>query len=1299
MKRNNVINGFRWGLVMAVSLTTQSLNAGTIWDGGGGTGNTSISTATNWNDNVVNALDGTTAATFGTGGSTATINVNTSFTGVTINRAANFTIANGSGSLTLGGGGITVNLPSTTSRSHSISESSLILNGSQTWEINNNGAGVATLTVSSAISESVASDITKSGSGLLVLSGNTASTFTGSILVSAGTLRASKNSAFGASDGGVSISAGAVVDLNGQTIGAEAFTINGSGISSGGALINSNSASSSVSGTVNLATSSSIGGTGAINLSGAISGSGTLTKIGTGTVSLSGTNTYSGGTVISAGTLSFVDTNAKPASGTHAFGPGTTLGLGLSGAAGFTPADFENALAGSMVGNLSNITIDATTIIGIDTTFGDFTYSTVIPASFTKGLVKLGANSLTLAAADAYTGVITIRAGAIRVKSGTQLGTSHGGTVVTASDAALEIDGTDGAVTVGAEPLSLNGFGVGNTGAMRNIAGDNAFGGPITLTANSRIDSNSGTLTLNNASAITASNFGLNVGGPGNVTISGAIATGSGYLTRDGGGTLTLSGTNTYTGLTDVQNGRIVVGSATAFGASGIGNGALSIIGTGVFDLNGFNAAVTNISASSISSSITNTGASDATLSISNSSSLISSVLSDGPTNKLAVALRNNNSSALSFARTALSTFSGGLILLDGTPLGSGTRLRINDDITGTPFGSGPIIIGQAATDKAGILFNGFNNTIGSPIVFNTSLGTDRYGIRIDGVTITLSGLITANVDAVFSSNNATLASLNITNKITGTGGLALDLSQTSTANTLLTVTLNTSANANDYSGETVVGHTNGTSSNAYTATLSLGATDQIPHGPGKGSVTIINDTASRTGTLNLGGFSETINGLNGNGFLQGGTSGTPLLTVGAGDKDGNFSGIISNSGSTLSLAKIGNGMQTLSGTNTYSGATTVNAGTLILANNFALQNSALVTTGAGTVSLDGSVTTPTFGGLSGAFGDLSSVISSGYSNVTALTLNPLSGSVTYGGVIANGAANMAVTKTGTGTQILSGENTYTGPTAINAGALFINGNQSSASGAVSVAAEATLGGVGTLGGDTSIADNGKLEFHLTTPPGSHDKLELASGKTLSFGANATLTITSGGGATTGLYTLVTAPGGIGTLPAFNVILPANWTASPPAVSGNDLVINITSVGSAYGAWKTANAPGSNPQDDTDGDGVPNAVEFVLGGTSATKDLDKLPILATSGGNMTFTFQRAVSSIDPKTVVFIETSTDLVTWNNAPSPYTVPDGAVANSPGVTVVEDTSSGFDTVTLTLPLVPDVKKFARLKVVIVP
>ena len=61
------------------------------------------------------------------------------------------------------------------------------------------------------------------------------------------------------------------------------------------------------------------------------------------------------------------------------------------------------------------------------------------------------------------------------------------------------------------------------------------------------------------------------------------------------------------------------------------------------------------------------------------------------------------------------------------------------------------------------------------------------------------------------------------------------------------------------------------------------------------------------------------------------------------------------------------------------------------------------------------------------------------------------------------------INKTGAGTLLLSANNTYTGETLVTAGTLIINGHQSSASGAVSVAAGATLGGTGTLGGATTV--------------------------------------------------------------------------------------------------------------------------------------------------------------------------------------------------------------------------------------
>ena len=127
----------------------------------------------------------------------------------------------------------------------------------------------------------------------------------------------------------------------------------------------------------------------------------------------------------------------------------------------------------------------------------------------------------------------------------------------------------------------------------------------------------------------------------------------------------------------------------------------------------------------------------------------------------------------------------------------------------------------------------------------------------------------------------------------------------------------------------------------------------------------------------------------------------------------------------------------TLSGANTYTGDTTVTSGTLIVSHAQALQNSALNTVGTGVITLSG-VTAPILGGLS-ASRNLASVITTGYSTVTGITLQPgVGASPSYSGAIANGAANMTLTKDGTGTQILGGTNTFTGVTTLTGGTLSV---------------------------------------------------------------------------------------------------------------------------------------------------------------------------------------------------------------------------------------------------------------------
>ncbi|QTN32068.1 autotransporter-associated beta strand repeat-containing protein [Akkermansiaceae bacterium] len=203
----------------------------------------------------------------------------------------------------------------------------------------------------------------------------------------------------------------------------------------------------------------------------------------------------------------------------------------------------------------------------------------------------------------------------------------------------------------------------------------------------------------------------------------------------------------------------------------------------------------------------------------------------------------------------------------------------------------------------------------------------------------------------------------------------------------------------------------------------------------------------------------------------------------------------------TGDIVKDGTGRVTLSsgtGDNTYTGSTTVKNGILAMGSATALgnvNNQLTVNTGG---TLDMSNQSLTVGNLTGTGGVITSTHTSGTRTLTIGSGN--AGGGNFQGVIENGTtgSTTALTKTGNGTITLSGNNSYTGATNVNAGSLIINGNSSTATGLVSVAAAGTLGGSGTVGGATTI--NGNLR--PGTSPGVlsfSNSLALASTSTTTF--------------------------------------------------------------------------------------------------------------------------------------------------------------------------------------------------------
>ena len=244
-------------------------------------------------------------------------------------------------------------------------------------------------------------------------------------------------------------------------------------------------------------------------------------------------------------------------------------------------------------------------------------------------------------------------------------------------------------------------------------------------------------------------------------------------------------------------------------------------------------------------------------------------------------------------------------------------------------------------------------------------------------------------------------------------------------------------------------------------------------------------------------------------------------------------------------LPKLGQvALGSAAGSNNYTGENIINAGSVRqgYANVLGALTNQLTVNG-GTMNMNGQALT--VGNLTGTGG----IINGG----STLTIGQGdNGGGNYQGSIQG---TTALTKTGTNTITLSGTNTYSGTTAINAGTLFINGDQSSASGNVTVAASATLGGTGKLGGSATISANGKLEFSISTPAASHNPLDIVAGKTLTFSGASTLTIISSGGMAPGTYTLITGGNITGLAPA-TVNMPSGWSATA-RISSNNLLLDV----------------------------------------------------------------------------------------------------------------------------------------------
>ena len=320
-------------------------------------------------------------------------------------------------------------------------------------------------------------------------------------------------------------------------------------------------------------------------------------------------------------------------------------------------------------------------------------------------------------------------------------------------------------------------------------------------------------------------------------------------------------------------------------------------------------------------------------------------------------------------------------------------------------------------------------------------------------------------------------------------------------------------------------------------------------------------------------------------------------------DNNATLSGTISGPGS---LTKIGLGTLTLAGSSAYTGATNVNAGTLQAGATNAFSPFSAFTVASG-ATLDLNSFNQTIGSLAGA-----GSVTLGAATLTTGNDNT---NTTFSGVISGSGG---LTKVGIGALVLSGNNTYSGPTTLNASMLTVNGSIANSAttvnagtftvngsaGAITMNAgttivngsagattvnAGTLGGTGTLGntiinGGTlspgnsigTITVNGNLvlstaaSYLVEVSPTAADRTNVTGTATLAGTVSA---LFASGTYMTRSYTILSAAGGrsstFSSLTTSN--LPAGFTASL-SYTATDAILNLTAT---LGALATGGLSGN----------------------------------------------------------------------------------------------------------------------------
>ena len=530
------------------------------------------------------------------------------------------------------------------------------------------------------------------------------------------------------------------------------------------------------------------------------------------------------------------------------------------------------------------------------------------------------------------------------------------------------------------------------------------------------------------------------------VTIASAIA-GTGPITKDGAGALTLSGTSSYTGGTVINAGTVSIRADSNLGAANStitfnGNAALNLTATvdsGSRPITVNNGAIATISTASQFLNFTTRGA------VTGSGGIAASYLSGNASYGCIFSLL-----AAGDGITTGNTFTG--------PITVGNNMGVALTMNSLADSANPIVLNSQlwwdGSVKAGFTYGAGATTSLTLNNRQFQLGSAANGLTSDYIVNASSYALTINTDLGFSGTGARTLSLGAA---TGTSRFAGRL----TDNTGGALSLGIYgpwrlSGTNTYSGATTLNTTltiqgmQALSPNSAFTANAGGALTLLDDGSGTisslANLTIVYNNVWGGSTIFVGN-NNTANGGTSSGTTTGSTLAIGNLTF-SGNGSYDYLNILGANQYRLSInnvtmrnASAGNQSAQFQFIPTTAPITI--AGTIIQTNGNA--NSAYINT----LVLDG---TATGNLISGTIKDAAD-----YTNLSNANARPLK-----------------LTKSSTSTWTLSGTNTYSGATTISAGKLFINGSTST--GAVSVTA-GSLGGTGTVNGAVTVSGTGGLDL------------------------------------------------------------------------------------------------------------------------------------------------------------------------------------------------------------------------------